>query len=323
MRPIKTIDGTLSSTFSLGLHADLQMRLYAAISPVAPAKILLEAADIAAWQADIEQEKDVARAIMASSETALMTKKDAERDRIVTSLFQEIRQASKSPIADRAQAGARLKLVADAYKGLQWEADAEETAHIEGLLYDLAKPMNDADLTALGLNTLVDLLTAANKDFNALRTQRSDTKALDKLPAGKLIRKKNDTTMNALFRHIEAAYIVAANDADRTLIGDLIDKINHAVKETKTTHNESMAQKKKDDKDKKPSDGDKKPGDDGKKPSDGDKKPDDGGKKPDDGGKKPDGGGKKPSGGDDGKKPGDGGGAGPVPSDPLPMVPKE
>lgn len=315
MRPIKTIDGTLSSTFSLGLHADLQMRLYAAISPVAPAKILLEAADIAAWQADIEQEKDVARAIMASSETALMTKKDAERDRIVTSLFQEIRQASKSPIAERAQAGARLKLVADAYKGLQWEADAEETAHIEGLLYDLAKPMNDADLTALGLNTLVDLLTAANKDFNALRTQRSDTKALDKLPAGKLIRKKNDMTMNALFRHIEAAYIVAANDADRTLIGDLIDKINHAVKETKTTHNESMAQKKKDDKDKKPSDGDKKPGDD-KKPSDGDKKPDDGGKKPD-------GGGKKPSGGDDGKQPGDGGGAGPVPSDPLPMIPKE
>ena len=223
MRPIKTIDGTLSSTFSLGLHADLQMRLYAAISPVAPAKILLEAADIAAWQADIEQEKDVARAIMASSETALMGKKDAERDRIVTSLFQEIRQASKSPIAERAQAGARLKLVADAYKGLQWEADAEETAHIEGLLYDLAKPMNDADLTALGLNTLVDLLTAANKDFNALRTQRSDTKALDKLPAGKIIRKKNDTTMNALFRHIEAAYIVAANDADRTLIGDLID----------------------------------------------------------------------------------------------------
>ncbi|EFM02105.1 DUF6261 family protein [Hoylesella marshii] len=320
MRPIKTIDGTLSSTFSLGLHADLQMRLYAAISPVAPAKILLEAADIAAWQADIEQEKDVARAIMASSETALMTKKDAERDRIVTSLFQEIRQASKSPIADRAQAGARLKLVADAYKGLQWEADAEETAHIEGLLYDLAKPMNDADLTALGLNTLVDLLTAANKDFNALRTQRSDTKALDKLPAGKLIRKKNDTTMNALFRHIEAAYIVAANDADRTLIGDLIDKINHAVKETKTTHNESMAQKKKDDKDKKPGDGDKKPGDDGKKPSDGDKKPDDGGKKPDDGDKKPDGGGKKPD--DGGKKP-DGGGAGPVPSDPLPMIPKE
>ncbi|WP_262502311.1 hypothetical protein [Hoylesella marshii] len=45
-----------------------------------------------------------------------------------------------------------------------------------------------------------------------------------------------------------------------------------------------------------------------KKPSDGDKKPGDDGKKPDDGG---------------GKNPGDGGGAGPVPSDPLPMVPKE
>ena len=305
MKPSKSISG-ITHRYPMGMHLAMQDQLYGLIQPIAPEKIALEPTDIPSWKADIEQEKDVARAIMASSETALMTKKDAERDRIVTSLFQEIRQASKSPIAERAQAGARLKLVADAYKGLQWEADAEETAHIEGLLYDLAKPMNDADLTALGLNTLVDLLTAANKDFNALRTQRSDTKALDKLPAGKLIRKKNDTTMNALFRHIEAAYIVAANDADRTLIGDLIDKINHAVKETKTTHNESMAQKKKDDKD--------------KKPSGGDKKPDDGGKKPDDGGKKPDGGGKKPD--DGGKKP-DGGGAGPVPSDPLPMIPKE
>ncbi len=294
MKELKTIQGTLSGHLALGLHADLQMRLYAAISPIAPAKMLLEAADIAAWKADIDTESDVARSIMASTETALMAKKDAERDQIITSLFQEIRQASKSPIAARAQAGGRLKIVVNTYKGLQREADAEETAHVEGLLVDLSKPMNNADLTVLGLNVLVDLLTAANRDFNNLRTQRAESKAIDKLPVSKIIRKKNDTTMTAIFRHIEVAYMNAANDADAKLISDLIDKINHIVKETKTTHNESMAQKKSADKKKKP-------GDDGKKPSD-PKKPGDDGKKPGDG-KKPDDG-KKPGGGGDTPKPG-------------------
>ena len=283
MKNLKKIDGTLGTHLALGLHADLQMRLYAAISPIAPAKLLLDAAYIAAWKADIDTESDVARAIMASAETALMAKKDAERDQIISSLFQEIRQACKSPIAERAQAGERLKLVVNTYKGLQWEADAAETAHIEGLLVDLNKPVNNADITTLGFNPLVDLLTAANRDFSALRKQRTASKSIDKLPLSKDIRKKNDTTMQVVFRHIEVAYMDAANDADAKLIGDLIDNINHILKETKTTHNESMAQKKSSANKKKPGGGDKKPSDP-KKPDDG-KKPDGGGggKKPDDG----------------------------------------
>ncbi|MGP1481700.1 MAG: hypothetical protein ACTTJL_08425 [Hoylesella enoeca] len=39
MKPIKQINKTLSSKFSLGLHADLQIRFYNMISKTAPAKM--------------------------------------------------------------------------------------------------------------------------------------------------------------------------------------------------------------------------------------------------------------------------------------------
>ena len=57
----------------------------------------------------------------------------------MTALFEEIRQAVQSPIAARAEAGRKLKIVVDTYKGLQWESIAEETSHIEGLLVDFDK----------------------------------------------------------------------------------------------------------------------------------------------------------------------------------------
>ena len=85
MKELKTIQGTLSGHLALGLHADLQMRLYAAISPIAPAKMLLEAADIAACKADIDTESDVAGSNMRSTETALMAKKEPDPDHSITS----------------------------------------------------------------------------------------------------------------------------------------------------------------------------------------------------------------------------------------------
>ena len=244
MKQVKQIDRTLSSKFSLGLHADLQMRLYAEISKMTPEKILLTAADLAAWKSDVDVESDAARRIMASEQTARLSVKDKERDNIVTALFEEIRQAVQSPIAARAEAGRKLKIVVDTYKGLQWESIAEETSHIEGLLVDLDKCT--ADLATLGLAPVVELLRTANAEFIAIRTDRALSKAADTLPAGRIIRRKNDETMNTVFRHIEAAYITVATDDDRQAISDLIDRLNRVIRETKTTHNESQAQKKRD-----------------------------------------------------------------------------
>ena len=253
MKPIKQINKTLSSKFSLGLHADLQIRFYNMISKTAPAKILLEAADIALWKTGIDTESEVARETTASEETARLAQKDRERDNLVTAIFDEIRQAAKSPIPTRAEAGRKLKLIVDTYAGLQRETLAEETAHITGLLTDLAKPLALVNINALGLSQLVTLLRKSNGEFDVIRTQRAQVKAADTLPTGAAVRKKNDETTAVIFRHIEVAYMMAANDADRKIASDLIDKLNRVINESKTSYNESTAQKKRKDGEKKPS----------------------------------------------------------------------
>lgn len=240
MKQIKEIIATNSGHISLGLHADLQMRLYVEIAKVPVAKILLDAADITDWKKSIDTESDVARRIMASEQTARLAEKDRERDKLVTALFEEIRQAARSPIAARAESGRKLQLVINPYKGLQRESLAEETAHITGLLTDLAK--QQGDVNALGLQPLVALLKTANTAFADLRTTRAQSKAADTLPTGAAIRTRNDETTAAVFRHIEAAYLTAA-DPDRKPVSDLIDRLNRIIAETKTTHNESAAQK--------------------------------------------------------------------------------
>lgn len=241
MKPIKTIASTNSLRISLGLHADLQTRLYAEISKVPVEKILLEAADMTNWKQSIDTESDVSRRIMASEQTAKLAEKDHERDKLLTAIFEEIRQAAKSPIPERAEAARKLLIVANTYKGLQWETVAEETAHITGLLTDLAKL--PTDVNTLGLQPLITLLQTANTAFSDLRTTRAQNKAADTLPTGAAIRARNEEAKNAIFHHIEAAYMMADNDNDRKLVSELIDRLNRIIAETKTTYNESMAQK--------------------------------------------------------------------------------
>ncbi|EHO71857.1 hypothetical protein HMPREF9140_00798 [Prevotella micans F0438] len=269
----KVISGTLSSLFSLGRHASLMMQLHETISKVPAAKMLLTDVDLTNWKRDIETESDVARAIASTEEAILLKRKDAERDKLIASLFIEIRTAARSQFAARSEAGTRLKLIVDTYKGLTKEAYDEEMAHIRGLLVDLTKPAALADMATLGLQPLADMLKTSNEEFAKLFAHRNDTKAADLLPNGKKIRLKNDDTMTEVFRHIEAAYLTASTDEDRQIISDLIDRINQINSDAKARHKESKALKK--------LAADKKKPDGGKKPSD-PQKPDDS-KKPDDG----------------------------------------
>ncbi|EFM02774.1 DUF6261 family protein, partial [Hoylesella marshii] len=135
------------------------------------------------------------------------------------------------------------------------------------------------------------------------------TTAQSAVAAGEL--RKARLATDAAYRHLVKfvnALAMVSGTSDYDALAKFLNKhIDRYKRETQPKKKPSDGDKKPDDgKDKKPSDGDKKPGDGGKKPDGGDKKPGDDGKKPDDGG---------------GKNPG--GGAGPVPSDPLPMVPKE
>ena len=126
MKDVKSISG-INHHYPLGMHIDMQVQLYDILQPVAPAKILLDAADLPAWKSDIDKEKESVREPSAYAETKYLKEKDKKRDEIVTSLFQEIRMAARSMVEDRQKAGHRLCLIVDAYKGLQSENIANKT----------------------------------------------------------------------------------------------------------------------------------------------------------------------------------------------------
>ena len=94
MKPIKTIDGTWSTRFPLGLHANLQSTVYTLVKPIAPAKLLLEASDIDTWNGGILEEMEIDREAKKAEETAALQKKDDARDEIASALIQEIRLAA-------------------------------------------------------------------------------------------------------------------------------------------------------------------------------------------------------------------------------------
>ena len=243
MKPIKTIDGTWSTRFPLGLHVNLQSTVYTLVKPIAPAKLLLEESDITTWNSGILEEMEIDREAKKAEETAELQKKDDARDEIASALIQEIRLAAKSPIVEKRAPGKRLKIVVDTYKGITRENLASETAHIKALLNDLDKPAAVADLATLGLTPLVQKLRTYNNEFIALQDSRLKAGASINLPPTAKMRAKNDATATEIFRHIEAAYITTATDEDRKTIGELIDRINKVLQAVKTTYRQSLAQK--------------------------------------------------------------------------------
>jgi len=113
MRHVKTIESPGSARFLLDLHTDYLQRIIEVVRGIAPAKIFLEADDINRWDAGIKEQSEITREVRASKTTEDLGKKDEERDRIITSLFQDIRSATLSPIAARSEPGRTLKLIVD------------------------------------------------------------------------------------------------------------------------------------------------------------------------------------------------------------------
>lgn len=104
------------------------------------------------------RERLCTRRVMASEQTARLAEKDRERDKLVTAIFEEIRQAARSPIAARAESGRKLRLVTDTYKGLQWETVAEETGKETGNSGKASDTAKHAALLAPGISALEQFL---------------------------------------------------------------------------------------------------------------------------------------------------------------------
>ena len=323
---IVRIQTTSLHNFNNATHALFHSNQYDLVAKVEQTKLNIPADALASWKADIDLEVEINKQSMMSALTRELNEKDRVRDNLLTQLFGLMKVHRLSFVETERKPAERLYAALKPYFGIQREMVGDETIHIVGLLNDTDR--FTAEVTALGLAPLLAQLKTVNEEYRKLDAQRRSDLVAAKLPDARSVRQQTDADFEVICHYVQAAYLLATKKEDKALILTLVNEMNRVASDLKASYKASAAQKKPKGKkkpggDKKPSDGDKKPGDDkDKKPSEGDKKPGDGGKKPDGGGKKPGDDGKKPDDGG-GKNPGDGGGAGPIPSDPLPMVPKD
>lgn len=222
----------------------------------------------------------------------------------------------------------RLTAVVKPYVGVQNESFDRETADIKGLLADLRKTENSADVTKLGLSPILTKLESANKAFDALFTKRMTANTGAKLPPASKVRLESDAIYDRVILMLQWNYLFGATPIDPKAIETLAENLCRLADRIDKGYNQSVAQRRAAaEKKKKPTDPkdphapkDPKPGEpkDPKTPKDPQpKKPKDDGK-PDihlpeeDPSKQPGGGGgsgKQPEGGS-GKQPEGGGGAG-------------
>ena len=167
---------------------------------------------------------------------------DQQRDDLLTNLFGVVRAQLKSPVAAVREAAKALDKGLGVYAGIQSKAVDAETAEVRGMLKDLERFATE--VTALGLAPVTAQLKTVNDEFQKVYNTRQEKAVDQKMPALSEVRPQTDAVFGIVCRYIEASYLFATTDDDRALIERLVDRMNQESDHFKTSHKQSMAQKK-------------------------------------------------------------------------------
>ena len=169
-----------------GRHYEYHNFVYGLLSAADATKIGVPAAKITEYKGCLDVEGELNLETQANSNTQRMLKKDAERDRLLSFLFNTIRAYQFSPEAAEAEAADELEIVVRPYYRIQKAGLDKESAAIDGLLIDLRKAKNTPHLTTLRLAAVLPKLETANAEFRQVYAERTSARADDKdLPAAK------------------------------------------------------------------------------------------------------------------------------------------
>ena len=250
-----------------GRHYEYHNFVYGLLSAADATKIGVPAAKITEYKGCLDVEGELNLETQANSNTQRMLKKDAERDRLLSFLFNTIRAYQFSPEAAEAEAADELEIVVRPYYRIQKAGLDKESAAIDGLLIDLRKAKNTPHLTALRLTNVLSKLETANAEFRQVYAERTSARADDKeLPAAKDARAKTDAVFDRIAFILQAAYYSGTAPVERTLIGSIVKQMNQRMEETYEKYRYSLAQKRAADKKKPKEPKDPKPPKDPKDP---------------------------------------------------------
>ena len=239
---ILRIEGSNSVRFDNSHHLQFQFNVYELVKAVDKLKLHLTDELLKTWADCLELETELNKQATATVQTEQMKALDKQRDDLLTNLFGVVRAQLKSPVQAVRDAAKALDKALGVYTGIQFKAVDAETAEVRGLLKDLERFASE--ITALGLAPVTAQLKTVNDEFQQTYATRQEKAVERKLPALTEVRPQTDATFAAVCRYIEASYLFATTDEDRTLIERLVDRMNQESEHFKTTHKQSVAQKK-------------------------------------------------------------------------------
>lgn len=252
MKAVKVFKTISLTRLSLAEHVTFMRRIYDELISLLDRSTKLHIPDelMAEFLSFINLESDLLKETRRLLNTSTRDVIDRERDDVVIYLLQEMKNAGRSPIVTKQKAGAALGPIADAYTGIQNEAQDTETVSIRGLIIDLKKSENAPHVTTLGLDDVVAKLEEINEQYDRERKELSAKTKAEKKANSDVIRPQTDAVLRRILDLIYASELLCDEETgDLAFIEDEIDTINVIIDEFRARYNMSQAQKKSNKKD--------------------------------------------------------------------------
>ena len=227
------------------LHVQFHNETYDIVHAVDQTKLGIPADVMPEWRGNIDIEISNNRDALADANTALMMEKDEERDRLVLYIMGAVRNALLLSDADIVAAAKRLSVVTRRYSGIQKGALDRETADIIGFLTDLKDPKYTADITKLGLPSVINKLESVNAEFRSIYQDRREAGAEKKqLPAAGKVRAETDALYERVVLALQWNYVYGATPIEPEVIARVVARMNDQTDHIDTVYRQSQAQKK-------------------------------------------------------------------------------
>ena len=235
-------EGGNRQSFNLSLHSQFHFLQYGLVKAVDQTKLKIPAAVMSTWEASNKSETQLDQESTASEHTAKLLALDNERDNLLVNIFYVVRGYRFSNETSKKEAALRLSAKLKPYTGLRNLPFEMESARIRGLEDDISTMA--ADISAVGLTSTFAQLHTANEAYETLRMTRRTTSTDTKLPNAREVRAVADEAYDVVCQYIQAAYLYATADEDKTLIEQLVDRMNKVTADIKTTQRQILANRK-------------------------------------------------------------------------------
>ena len=196
------------------------------------------------WKESIDTEKENNLEAQASVNSELLVKKNEERDRLLKYIFGIVRNGLLSPDKEKSDAAMRLNVVMNPYVGIRKESFDRVTSHVDGLLTDLKKTENAADVSKLGFTSDVTKLETLNKEFDSINSDRAKKRADNKLPKMPAVRNRTDAIFERILLVLQYKYVYGTTPIEPELIAKLIARFNERAEDIDASYRQGLSMKK-------------------------------------------------------------------------------